>query len=77
MSWQTTRTMSPEALRLAIIALGMKPAGASRFLGCSDRQMRRMLRGEREIPAPVALLLSCMLTHRLRPVVPKRVPGTY
>ena len=77
MSWQHTRSMSPDGLRLAIAALGMKPAAASRYLGCSDRQMRRMLRGEREIPVPVVLLLGVMITHRLRPLVPRRVPGTY
>ena len=77
MSWQSLRTMTPGELRQVLLILGVKPAGASRFLGCSDRQMRRMLRGEREIPVPVILLLNCMVSHRLRPVVPKRVPGTY
>lgn len=77
MSWQHTRSMSPDGLRLAIAALGMKPAAASRFLGCSDRQMRRMLRGQAVVPVPVVLLLGGMITHRLKPLVPKRIPGTY
>jgi hypothetical protein len=77
MSWQHTRSMSPEQLALAIATLKMKPAAASRFVGCSYRQMVRMLRGERAIPVPIVLLLGCMIAHRTRPLVPRRVPGTY
>ena len=43
-----------------------------RFLGVSDRTMRRYLRGQRDIPVSTALLLNCMIAHRLKPVVPKR-----
>jgi len=39
--------------------------------------MVRMLRGERAIPVPIVLLLGCMIAHRTRPLVPRRVPGTY
>jgi hypothetical protein len=66
--------MSPDALRLAIAALRIKPAAAGRFLGVSDRTMRRYLRGERDVPAATVLLLNCMITHRLRPLVPPRRP---
>jgi hypothetical protein len=72
MSWQHDRTFTPAELAQAIKDLQMKPAGASRFLGVADRTMRRYLRGQREIPTATVLLLSCMIAHRLRPVVPKR-----
>jgi hypothetical protein len=69
--------MAPEELAQAIAALGMRPAAAARYLDMSTRQMRRHLRGERHIPAPVVLLLNCMLTYRLKPLVPKPRPGSY
>ena len=72
MSWQLIRTMSPEHFAQAIRVLGLKPAQAARYLGMSDRQMRRLIRGERSIPEADVLLLGCMIAHRLRPVVPKR-----
>ena len=77
MSWQQDRHMTPERLRYLIATLSMDKAKASRFLGCSYRQMDRMVRGERAIPVPVALLLGCMVAKRVRPLVPKKVPGTY
>jgi len=72
MSWQYTRGFSPPQMAVAIADLGMKPAAAARFLGVSDRTMRRYLRGQRDIPEATVLLLGCMIAHRLRPVVPKR-----
>jgi hypothetical protein len=72
MSWQHERDFTPLELAKAIDILQMKPAAAARFCGVSDRTMRRYLRGQREIPTTTSLLLSCMIAHRLRPVVPKR-----
>lgn len=72
MSWQHTRGMSPTQFAAAIADLNMKPAQAARFLGHSDRTVRRFLRGQRSIPEADVLLLGCMIAHRLRPVVPKR-----
>jgi plasmid maintenance system antidote protein VapI len=72
MSWQYTRGMAPEHLARAIADLKMKPAAAARFLGVSDRTMRRYLKGQRDIPEATVLLLNCMIAHRLKPVVPKR-----
>jgi plasmid maintenance system antidote protein VapI len=72
MSWQTIRIYTPQILAATIAALSMKPAAAARFLGVSDRTMRRYLRGQRDIPVSTALLLNCMIAHRLKPVVPKR-----
>lgn len=72
MSWQHTRTMSPAAFRAAVAALQVTPAAAGRFLGLSDRTVRRFLRGERDVPTSVVLLLNCMITHRLRPLVPPK-----
>jgi hypothetical protein len=43
----------------------------------SARQMRRHLRGQREIPVPVVLLLNCLIAHRLRPLVPKPKARSY
>jgi len=77
MSWQHLRTITPDELRQAITVLGMKPAQAARFLGYSERTLRRFLRGERTVPVPDVLLLNCMISHRLRPLVPKKVSGTY
>ena len=72
MSWQLIRTMSPEHFAQAIRVLGLKPAQAARFLGVSDRTVRRQIRGEREIATSVVLLLNCLITHRTRPIVPRR-----
>ena len=72
MSWQLIRTMSPEHFAQAIRVLGLKPAQAARYLGMSDRQMRRLIRGERQIGTPIVLLLNCMITHRTRPIVPRK-----
>jgi plasmid maintenance system antidote protein VapI len=71
-SWQLIRTMSPEHFAQAIRVLGLKPAQAARYLGMSERQMRRLLRGERQIGTPIVLLLNCMITHRTRPMVPRK-----
>ena len=72
MSWQLIRTMSPEHFAQAIRVLGLKPAQAARFLGVSDRTVRRQIRGEREIATATVLLLNCMITHRTRPIVPRK-----
>jgi DNA-binding transcriptional regulator YiaG len=77
MSWQNHRVMAPEELAQAIKATGMKPAAAARYLGMSARQMRRHLRGEREIPVPVVLLLNCLIAHRLKPLVPRPKARSY
>jgi hypothetical protein len=69
--------MAPEELAQAIKVLRMKPAAAARYLGMSARQMRRHLRGQREIPVPVVLLLNCLIAHRLRPLVPKPKARSY
>jgi len=73
MSWQNVREFTPQTLGWAIAELNMKPAAAARYLGISDRTMRRYLRGTREIPTSTALLLGCLIAQRIRPLVPK--PG--
>ena len=76
MSWQN-RQMSGEQFEIAIARLGMTQAGSARFLGISERQARRYVRNQVEVPIPTALLLRCMLVHRERPVVPPWRDGAY
>jgi predicted RecB family endonuclease len=71
------RDMTPDELAHAIKILGMKPAAAARYIGQSARTMRRFLRGEREIPVSVVLLLNGLITHRTKPLVPRPRPRSY
>ena len=77
MSWQNDRQMDGEQLMLALNDLQINRSKLSRYLGVSYRQVIRWADNERPIPTTVALLIRCMLAHRVRPLVPKRVPGTY
>ena len=75
MSWQETRTLSPNGFKLALKNLGFSQTGFGRFIGSSDRTIRRMVRGQRDIPTSFVLLLSSMQFHGDKPIVPKRKPG--
>jgi len=71
MSWQDQREMTGAQFEEAILKLGMSRAGAGRFLGLSERQTRRLVRGQKPVPESAALLLASMLAHGETPVVPR------
>jgi plasmid maintenance system antidote protein VapI len=77
MSWQYERSMTPGQFALAFSQLGMTQSECARFLGMSDRQCRRLVRGERMIGVPIVLLLNSMIAHQETPLVPRWVPGSY
>lgn len=68
--WQGQRTMTARQFKAVIREMGMSQAGAGRFIGVSERTAHRMVSGETEVPASVALLLRSMLAHKERPIVP-------
>ena len=76
MTWQT-RTMTAEEYGLAVRQLGMSVAASGRFLGISARQATRYVKGEVTVEPAHALLLNFMIHHNEKPVVPRRVPGSY
>ena len=49
MTWQDQREMTPRQFEHAMELLGLKQAEVARFLGMSDRQCRRLVRGQRHI----------------------------
>lgn len=71
MSWQDNRTFTKEQLIWHIKALDMSNAGAGRYLGASERTMRRYIRGEAPVPPAMVLLLRLLHGHKIKPVVPK------
>ena len=77
MNWQHERSMTPDQFQWSLTRLGLKQASAARFMGMSARQVYRMFHGKQIIPATVVLLLNSMIHHDEKPVVPRRVPGTY
>jgi 6-phosphogluconolactonase (cycloisomerase 2 family) len=70
-SWQSLRAMTPLQFERAAKALGMNIAAAGRFIGVSERTVRRIVAGEADIPASAAMLLRSMIHHGDTPVVPK------
>jgi len=77
MSWQLERTMTPRQFELIIKRLGMSQAASGRFLGHSERQMRRYVTGEAAVPPAEAMLLRSMLAHGDKPLVPAWTRGGY
>lgn len=77
MTWQDQREMTPRQFEHAMELLGLKQAEMARFLGMSDRQCRRLVRGQRHIGAPIVLLLNGMVARGDKPKVPPWVPGSY
>jgi DNA-binding XRE family transcriptional regulator len=69
MTWQN-RTMTARQLKAAIKALDMTQAGAARFLGLSERTLRRMLAKEADVHDSIALLLRLMIHTDQKPDVP-------
>jgi len=79
MNWQHERSMTPEQFQGALGRLfGPRPmAAAGRFMGTSARQVARWFHGKQIIPVTVVLLLNSMIHHDEKPVVPRRIPGSY
>jgi plasmid maintenance system antidote protein VapI len=72
MNWQEQRKMSASQLERIIEMMGITQSAAGRFLGVSERTIRRFLAGSSAVPASVALLLRCMVAHHEQPtVIPK------
>ena len=65
MNWQTERKFSARAFKNLIDLWEISQAGMGRFLGRSERTIRRWVRGEIKIPAAESLLLTaCSSTTR-------------
>lgn len=64
------------AIELAYMlqSYGISQASCARFLGRSDRTVRRYLAGEANIPPAEVLLLRALAQLRQRPLVPPRNP---
>ena len=69
--------MTADEFRQAIKLLRMSQAATARYLALSQRQIYRMVHGHAPVPAPVALLLRCMIVNKETPVVPPRVGKSY
>lgn len=76
-NWQKDREMSGQQFETAIKRLGLSQAAAGRFLGHSERQMRRYVTGEAVVPTAEALLLRLMIAKGEKPVAPPWVKGGY
>ena len=64
--------MDAQGYRRAIAALGMSREGAGRFL---HGKKRKTYRGDRRVPACIAMLLSLMLKFGLSPADVCRIAG--
>ena len=74
MTWQQQRSMSGPEFRAIVKRLGISRAAAGRFLGISERTIRRVSVGQSQLPVAATLLLRAMLEHGDVPLVPKRPP---
>jgi len=65
--------MTPKRYSETIEKLGLTQVAAGHFLGISDRQSRRYIAGDREIPRDIELLLDLMVRLKLTAAdVPER-----
>ena len=71
MTWQHERHMTPEQFEWHLKHLQMSQAAFGRYVSCSERKVRRMIRGEAEIDVAYALLLRSLVYHKEKPVVPE------
>ena len=76
-TWQEMRGASKDEFATALEMLDLSQAAAARYLGTSSRQVARWIHGEARVPTPVCLLLSVMIYYNIKPVVPRRIPGSY
>lgn len=59
--------MTPKQFRAALDKIGLSQLGAARFLNEKDRQIRRWIAGDAEIPESAAKLLRLMVRLGLKP----------
>jgi hypothetical protein len=74
--WQRQRTMTGKQFKSVIADLYMTQAGAGRYLGVSERTVRRYAANMTEIPVASILLLRSLVAHNVVPLVPKWKGGT-
>ncbi len=55
------KTMTPTQFTALLSRLGLTQVGAAKALGISDRQMRRYVAGQSDIPPPIVKLLRLVL----------------
>lgn len=72
--WQLKRTMSATQFKRIVKELGMSKAAAGRYIGVSLRRLRRITKGQSEVPESAALLLHSLVAHGEKPTVPKWRP---
>lgn len=70
-NWQNERTMTATQFKRIVKDLGMSRAAAGRYIGVSLRRLRRITKGQSEVPESAALLLRSLVAHGEKPVVPK------
>jgi len=75
MDWQDHREISPNAFRRGLKELGVSQSGWARYIGQSDRTIRRMVKGQREVPVLMSLHLGCLIENGIKPRIPKRQNG--
>jgi len=69
---QDNRAMSPREFERLLEALGLSKAGASRWLGISERTVHRYADGDAEVPVSTVFLLRDMVERGVLPKVPRR-----
>jgi DNA-binding transcriptional regulator YiaG len=70
-NWQNERTMTATQFKRIVKDLGMSRAAAGRYIGVSLRRLRRITKGQSEVPESAALLLRSLVAHNEKPLVPK------
>ena len=71
-AWQCDRTAGPGEFLLLQNQLGISQAALSRYLGVSDRTVRRYVNGDSLIPEAHVLLVRALLHFKVRPLVPRK-----
>jgi hypothetical protein len=75
-TWMAKRSMSPREVERTVKALGLTQAAVARFIGRSERTLRRYILGDAEMrPAEVLLLRAC-LEEGWEPIIPPWTPGS-
>jgi DNA-binding transcriptional regulator YiaG len=69
--WQNQRRMTATQFKRICKQLDISKAAAGRYIGVSLRRLRRITKGESEVPESAALLLRSLVAHNEKPVVPK------
>jgi DNA-binding transcriptional regulator YiaG len=69
--WQSQRRMTATQFKRICIELEISRAAAGRYIGVSLRRLRRITKGQSEVPESAALLLRSLVAHNEKPLVPK------